>query len=73
MHFRTFVGVGRVVAKVTVSLDFAFLKKRYRRRIYNPEGSIRSQQVIENTSSSQGMLIIRWRVAGVDNNIQKHQ
>ena len=62
-----FVGVGRVVAKVTVSLDF--VKKDVEEEIYNPEGSIRSQQVIENSSNSQGMPSNNG-VAGVDNNIQ---
>jgi flagellar M-ring protein FliF len=63
-----FVGVGRVVAKVTVSLDF--VKKDVEEEIYNPEGSIRSQQVIENSSNSQGMPSNTNGVAGVDNNIQ---
>jgi len=63
-----FVGVGRVVAKVTVSLDF--VKKDVEEEIYNPEGSIRSQQIIENNSNSQGMPSGTAGVAGVDNNIQ---
>jgi flagellar M-ring protein FliF len=62
-----FVGVGRVVAKVTISLDF--VKKDVEEEIYNPEGSIRSQQTIENTANSQGMPS-NGGVAGVDNNIQ---
>lgn len=63
-----FVGVGRVVAKVTISLDF--VKKDVEEEIYNPEGSIRSQQIIENNSNSQGMPSNTGGVAGVDNNIQ---
>ncbi len=63
-----FVGVGRVVAKVTISLDF--VKKDVEEEIYNPEGSIRSQQVVENTAASQGMPTNTGGVAGVDNNIQ---
>lgn len=63
-----FVGVGRVVAKVTVSLDF--VKKDIEEEIYNPEGSIRSQQVVENSSKSQGMPSNNGGVAGVDSNIQ---
>ena len=63
-----FVGVGRVVAKVTVSLDF--VKKDVNEEIYNPEGSIRSQQVVENSSNSQGSAPSTGGVAGVDNNIQ---
>ena len=62
-----FVGVGRVVAKVTVALDF--IKKDVEEEIYNPEGSIRSQQVIENSSTSQGGAGAGG-VAGVDNNIK---
>ena len=64
-----FVGVGRVVAKVTLSLDF--VKKDVEEEIYNPEGTIRSQQVIENNSSAQGMPNNSGGVAGVDNNIQE--
>ena len=63
-----FVGVGRVVAKVTISLDF--VKKDVEEEIYNPEGSIRSQQTLENTANSQGMPANTGGVAGVDNNIQ---
>jgi flagellar M-ring protein FliF len=63
-----FVGVGRVVAKVTISLDF--VKKDVEEEIYNPEGSIRSQQTIENTANSQGIPTNTGGVAGVDNNIQ---
>lgn len=62
------VGVGRVVAKVNVSLDF--VKKDIEEEIYSPEGSIRSQQVIENTNNTQGMLPNTGGIAGVDNNIQ---
>ena len=64
-----FVGVGRVVAKVTVALDF--VKKDVEEEIYNPEGSIRSQQVVENSSNSKGASPSTGGVAGVDNNIQQ--
>ena len=63
-----FVGEVRVVAKVTVALDF--VKKDIEEEIYNPEGSIRSQQVIENSANSQGLPSSAGGVAGVDNNIQ---
>lgn len=63
-----FVGAGRVVAKVTVALDF--IKKDIEEEIYNPEGSIRSQQVIENSATSQGLPSSAGGVAGVANNIQ---
>ena len=64
-----FVGIGRVVAKVTVSLDF--MKRDVEEEIYDPEGTIRPQQVIENTAKSQGMGGNTGGVAGVDNNIQE--
>ncbi|MDX4069663.1 flagellar basal-body MS-ring/collar protein FliF [Aliarcobacter skirrowii] len=64
------VGFGRVVAKVNVVLDF--VKKDIEEEIYNPEGTIRSQQVIESTSDSTG-LPNDMQVVGVDNNIQPPQ
>ncbi|MGP2657156.1 flagellar basal-body MS-ring/collar protein FliF [Malaciobacter sp. WC5094] len=63
-----FVGPGRVVAKVSVSLDF--IMQDIEEEIYDPEGTIRSQQVIENVSSSQGIPSQAGGTAGVDNNIQ---
>lgn len=63
-----FVGAGRVVARVTVSLDF--IMQDIEEEIYDPEGTIRAQQVIENTSSSQGVGSSSGGVAGADNNIQ---
>lgn len=63
-----FVGPGRVVAKVSVSLDF--IMQDIQEEIYDPEGTIRSQQVIENISSSQGTTGGTGGAAGVDNNIQ---
>jgi len=64
-----FVGLGRVVARVNVDLDF--IKKNIEEEIYDPEGTIRAQQVIENTSSSQGTVGNTGGTAGVDNNIQE--
>ncbi len=63
-----FVGIGRVVAKVSISLDF--IKQNIEEEIYDPEGTIRAQQVIENTSASQGQGSAKGGVAGVDNNIE---
>ncbi|MGM0519210.1 MAG: flagellar basal-body MS-ring/collar protein FliF [Campylobacterota bacterium] len=63
-----FVGVGRVVARVTVSLNF--VRQDIQEEIYDPEGTIRSQQVIENISSSQEQEPQDGGNAGVDNNIQ---
>lgn len=64
-----FVGVGRIIARVSVSLDF--VKKNIEEEIYDPEGTIRSQHVIENISSSNGAGANTGGVAGVDNNIQE--
>ncbi|MFA9373528.1 MAG: flagellar basal-body MS-ring/collar protein FliF [Poseidonibacter sp.] len=64
-----FVGVGRIIARVSVSLDF--VKKNIEEEIYDPEGTIRSQHVIENISSSKGGGANNAGVAGVDNNIQE--
>lgn len=64
-----FVGLGRVVARVNVDLDF--IKKNIEEEIYDPEGTIRAQQVIENTANSQGTTANAGGVAGVDNNIQE--
>ncbi|MAC84066.1 MAG: flagellar M-ring protein FliF [Arcobacter sp.] len=64
-----FVGLGRVVARVNVDLDF--IKKNIEEEIYDPEGTIRAQQVIENTSASQGGAANAGGTAGVDNNIQE--
>lgn len=63
-----FVGLNRVVAKVTLELDFT--KNDIQEEIFNPEGTIRSQQIVENTSSSKGGPGAGG-VAGVENNIQE--
>lgn len=65
------VGAGRVMAKVNVILDFT--KKDIEEEIYSPEGSIRSQQVIENTSNASGLGNNTGGIAGADNNIQPPQ
>ncbi|QKF82910.1 flagellar basal-body MS-ring/collar protein FliF [Halarcobacter ebronensis] len=63
-----FVGVGRVVARV--SLDLEFKKRHIQQEIYDPEGTIRSQQTDESESSSSGTKDSTGGVAGVDSNIQ---
>lgn len=63
-----FVGMGRVVARVTVDLDFK--KIHVQEEIFEPEGTIRSQQTNENTSTSTGEKR-NGGTAGVDNNIQE--
>jgi len=64
-----FVGVQRVVARVNLSLEFK--KRHVQEEIYEPEGTIRSQQTTENTSSSVGGPSGTGGTAGVDNNIQE--
>ncbi len=63
-----FVGVGRVVARVTLELDFK--KRHIQEEIYDPEGTIRSQQTTETESSSQGGKTDVGGTAGVENNIE---
>ena len=64
-----FVGVQRVVARV--NLDLEFKKRHVQEEIYEPEGTIRSQQTTENTSSSSGGNQGAGGTAGVDNNIEE--
>ncbi|WP_320034914.1 flagellar basal-body MS-ring/collar protein FliF [Halarcobacter sp.] len=64
-----FVGVGRVVARVSLNLDFK--KRHIQEEIYDPEGTIRSQQTDELESSSVGGDNGTGGTAGVDNNIQE--
>ncbi len=64
-----FVGVGRVVARVSLDLDFK--KRHIQQEIYDPEGTIRSQQTDELESSSIGGNNGTGGTAGVDNNIQE--
>ncbi|MGB5919652.1 flagellar basal-body MS-ring/collar protein FliF [Arcobacter sp.] len=66
-----FVGKGRVVARVSLSLNFS--KKHTQEEIYEPEGTIRSQQTTENTSSSDGVVKDTAAVPGVQSNIQEPQ
>lgn len=63
-----FVGAGRVVARV--SLDLEFKKRHIQEEIYEPEGTIRSQQTTESTASSTGTSGGTGGTAGVENNIQ---
>ncbi|WP_419765551.1 MAG: flagellar basal-body MS-ring/collar protein FliF [Arcobacter sp.] len=62
------VGQGRVVARVSLSLNFS--KKHTQEEIYEPEGTIRSQQTTENVSSSQGSSGEPAAVPGVQSNIE---
>jgi len=62
-----FVGKGRVVARVSVDLDFT--KQDIEQEIYEPEGTIRSQQTTESTSSSKSAPAATGGQAGVEPNI----
>lgn len=64
-----FVGIQRVVARVTLTLDFK--KRHVKEEIYEPEGTIRSQQTTENISSATGSNSGAGGTAGVDNNIEE--
>jgi len=63
-----FVGFGRVVARVTLSLDY--VNKRVQEEIYDPEGTIRSSQTNENISSSEGGAKEKGGIPGVQSNIE---
>ena len=63
-----FVGQGRVVARVSMELNFS--KRRVQEEIFDPEGTIRSEQSTESSSSSVGGASGTGGVPGVQNNIQ---
>ncbi len=65
------VGPNRVVARVTIDLNF--IKKHIQEEIYDPEGTIRSQETTENVSNSTAGANNNGGVAGVDSNIQEPQ
>ena len=63
-----FIGVNRVVARVTISLDFK--NQIIEQEIFEPEGTIRSQQTTESTSAKESKEKVNSGVPGVQNNIQ---
>jgi flagellar M-ring protein FliF len=63
-----FIGNNRVVARVTVTLDFK--KQMIEQEIFEPEGTIRSQQTTESTSSKEEKAKDTAAVPGVQSNIQ---
>jgi len=63
-----FIGVNRVVARVTVALDFK--NQIIEQEIFEPEGTIRSQQTTESTSSKEAKEKVSADVPGVQSNIQ---
>jgi flagellar M-ring protein FliF len=62
------VGQGRVVAKVSVLLDFT--KQEISQEIYEPEGTIRSQQTTEVTSAKEEKEPNVGGAPGAQSNIQ---
>lgn len=63
-----FIGNGRVVARVSVNLDYT--NQLIEQEIYEPEGTIRSQQTTESTSASEDKKQSTGGVPGVQSNIQ---
>lgn len=63
-----FLGDQRIVAKVSIELDFT--KKEVSEEIYAPEGTIRSQQTTESSSTSNAEEKEQGGVPGVDSNIE---
>jgi flagellar M-ring protein FliF len=64
------VGMGRVVARVSVDLEF--IKRDIYEEVYEPEGTIRSQQITENTMNSQGVETQIGGEPGVQSNIENN-
>jgi len=63
-----FLGDQRVVAKVSIELDFT--KKEISEEIYAPEGTIRSQQTTETSSNSNAQEKEEGGIPGADSNIE---
>jgi flagellar M-ring protein FliF len=64
-----FIGLNRVVAKVSVVLDF--IKQEIKQEIYEPEGTIRSQQTTESTSTKESKDNgSKGGIPGVQSNIE---
>ena len=63
-----FVGNERVVAKVSVVLDFT--RKEIQREIYEPEGTVRSAETVESENQSETRDTEAGGVPGVQSNIQ---
>ena len=61
------VGAGKIVAKVTV--DLSFIKKNIQQEIYDPEGTIRSQQTNESSSLESNKKEKKNSEPGAANNI----
>jgi flagellar M-ring protein FliF len=66
-----FVGMERVVAKVSVVLDFT--RKELQRETFEPEGTVRSAETTEIENQSQSSGEDNGGVPGVQSNIQNPQ
>jgi len=63
-----FIGTNRVVAKVSIILDFT--KQDIQQEIYDPEGTIRSQQTTETSTTAEDKKANKGGTPGVQSNIQ---
>jgi len=63
-----FLGDQRIVAKVSIELDF--IKKIINEEIYEPEGTIRSQQTTEIAANSDAQEPQQGGVPGAESNIE---
>ena len=63
-----FLGDQRVVAKVSIELDF--IKKVINEEIYEPEGTIRSQQTTELAANSDAQEPQQGGIPGAESNIE---
>lgn len=63
-----FIGADKVIARVSVTLNFK--NQLVEQEIFEPEGTIRSQQTSEATSSKEDKDKDKAAVPGVQNNIQ---
>ncbi|MEA3353665.1 MAG: flagellar basal-body MS-ring/collar protein FliF [Campylobacterota bacterium] len=63
-----FIGYERVVAKVSIELDFT--KQEISQEIFEPEGTIRSQQSTESAATGEEKETQNSGVPGVQSNIQ---
>ncbi|MEA3315636.1 MAG: flagellar basal-body MS-ring/collar protein FliF [Campylobacterota bacterium] len=67
---KPFIGSQRVIARVSIDLDYT--KQDISEEIYNPEGTIRSQQNTETTSNKEGLGENEKKVApGLNANIEE--
>lgn len=64
---QPFLGSQRVVAKVSIELDFT--KREISQEIFEPEGTIRSQQTTESASSGEDKEPLNGGIPGVQSNI----